>query len=39
MNKLLKIIIKYVLLGLLVFSFTTCLIIYKKNYEFEVNPK
>lgn len=33
MNKILKIFIKYVLLGFLVFSFMTCLIVFKKNYE------
>ena len=33
MNKIIKSIIKYVLLGFLVFSFTTCLIVFKKNYE------
>jgi peptidoglycan hydrolase CwlO-like protein len=39
MNKILKIIIKYVLLGFLVFSFTTCLIIFKKNYELNLINK
>ena len=33
MNKIIKSIIKYILLGFLVFCFTTCLIVFKKNYE------